>query len=62
MAVSGSASVIHQVAISTMIAVVRQAAGGMPAGRRQQQHHDEGGSPPQRPQRAAMHFPLEFGG
>jgi hypothetical protein len=56
-AVSGSASVIHQQAIRTMIAVVRQAAGDMPAGAGSSSMTAKAASPPQSPQRAAMPYP-----
>ena len=56
-AVSGSASVIHQQAISTMIAVVRQAAGDIPSGAGSSSMTTKAASPPHRPQRAAIHFP-----
>src|SRR5687767_8345213 len=61
-AVSGSASVIHQIAISTMIAVVRHAAGGMPPGAGSSSISANAASPPQSPQRAVMLPPRIFAG
>ena len=57
-AVSGSAWVIHQTAISTTIAVVRHAASGMPAGAGSRSSITNAAKPPHKPQRAAIQVPL----
>src|SRR4051812_2433944 len=57
-AVRGSASVIHQAAIRTMIAVVRQAAGVIPAGGGTKSMTTKARRPPHRPRRAAIHISL----
>ena len=56
-AVSGSAWVIHQAAISTTSAVVRHAASGIPAGAGSTSSTTNATSPPHRPQRAVTELP-----